>query len=174
MAKNKQRKEREVAVLEDYLAKAKSVVFTSYNGLTVSKMQDLRRKLRAESSVYLACKKTLLSKAISKNPEIAANLYCLTGSIGLAFGLADEIAPAKTLSAFMKENDNLNIQCGILNSVFLNQAEVIALAQLPGKHELISKVVWTINAPLSGLVNVLAGNIRGLVSVLNAISQIKN
>jgi len=62
---------------------------------------------------------------------------------------------------------------GILEGKFLSKEEVLALAKLPSKQELYAKVVGSLNAPISGFVNVLAGNIRGLVNVLKAIEEKK-
>ncbi len=62
---------------------------------------------------------------------------------------------------------------GLLGFKNLSQEEVVALSKLPSKEELLAKFVGTINAPVSGFVNVLAGNLRGLVQVLKAVSEVK-
>jgi large subunit ribosomal protein L10 len=70
-------------------------------------------------------------------------------------------------------NENLKIVGGILGTKELSTAEVNALAKLPSKEELLSKLVGTLNAPVSGFVNVLAGNMRGFVTALQAIADKK-
>lgn len=172
MAKTRQQKQTEVEELKSYLASAKSIVFTAYEGLSVAKMQDLRRRLKAQGSAMLAIKKSLLKNAWTNAPAEVDPLK-FTGSIALAFGLEDEIAPAKILAEFGKENEALKIQGGILNNAFLSGAKVMELSRLPSKLELIAKTVGTIKAPISGFVNVMAGNLRGLVNVLNAVRETK-
>ena len=70
--------------------------------------------------------------------------------------------------------ENLKIVGGILGTKELTAEEVQALAKLPSKEELLAKLVGTLNAPVSGFVNVLAGNLRGLVNVLKAVADSKN
>lgn len=173
MAKTKQQKSEEIDELKSFLNSAKSIVFSSYNGLTVAKMQDLRRKLRTVGASLLAVKKTLLKKAWDKMPE-GADPAQMSGSIALAFGLEDEVAPAKVLAAFNKENEALKIHGGILENAFIGAEKVLALAKLPSKTELLALTVGTLQAPISGFVNVLAGGIRGLANVLNAIKSGKS
>ena len=72
-----------------------------------------------------------------------------------------------------KTNENLKIVGGILGKSVLSSQEVMALSKLPSKEELLAKFVGTINAPVSGFVNVLAGNLRGLVNVLKAVADNK-
>jgi len=173
MAKSRQQKETEVAELKDYLASAKSIVFTTYQGLSVEKMQDLRRRLRKTGAALLAVKKALLKTAWPDAPQ-EVNPADLPGSMALAFGLEDEVSVAKILAVFQKEtSEALKIQGGFLNKSFLGRARVMELASLPSKLELLAKTVYTIKAPITGFVNVLSGNLRGLVNALNAIKDTK-
>jgi len=86
-------------------------------------------------------------------------------------GYGDQTAPAKTLYEFSKTNEKLKILGGILENNVLSIPQVLSLAQLPSKQELLAKAVGSISAPPRNLVNVLQGNIRNLINVL---SQIKN
>jgi len=90
---------------------------------------------------------------------------------GLRVG--DEIAAAKTIQNFSKKNEGMVILGGLLDQNFVDAATVKRLAMLPGKQELLGQLVRTIQAPVSGFVNVLAANLRGLVQVLQAIKQSK-
>jgi len=173
MAKSKQQKQSEVTELTDNLKSAKAVVFTSFDGLTVAESQALRNLLRKEGIFYKAAKKTLLAKALIDS-GLAIDVKILAGSLGLAFGQGDEVVPAKLLAKFAKNKENLKIQGGILEGAFISAAKVMELAKLPGKQELLAQLVGTIKSPISGLVNVMAGNLRGLVNVLNAVKDAKN
>ncbi len=174
MAKTKQQKEEEVKDLTDKLAEAKAVVFASYNSLTVSQTEDLRKSLRQEGAELKMAKKNLLKIAMKQHKIDETVVDNFTGSVTVAFGYQDEIAPAKILAKFSKTNDAMQIFGGILENSFIDANRVKALAILPTKDELLAKLVGTINAPVSGLVNVLAGNLRGLVYALNAIKNTKN
>ncbi len=174
MAKTKQQKEQEVKDLTDKLAQAKAVVFASYNSLTVSQTEDLRKSLRQTGSELKMAKKNLLKLALQNNKFTDDIVDNFTGSVTVAFGFDDEIAPAKILAKFSKTNEAMQIFGGILENKFIESNRVQALATLPSKEELLAKLVGSINAPVSGVVNVLAGNLRNLVFVLNAIKTTKN
>ena len=173
MAKTKQQKKEEIAKLADSFRSAKSVVFTSYDGLSVADSQILRNNLRKEAVSYLAAKKTLLKRAMDESAVSGIDIGSFAGSLGLAFGQADEVAPAKLLVKFAKGKENLKIHGGILEGAFITAEKVLELAKLPSRLELLARTVGTIKAPLTGLVNVLAGNLRGLVNVLNSIKDKK-
>ena len=70
--------------------------------------------------------------------------------------------------------EKLMIQCGMLEGKLIDKQKVMELSILPSKQELLVKVVGTINAPVSGFVNVLRGNISNLINVLNAVKEFKN
>ena len=118
-------------------------------------------------------KKTLLRKAFEKLGLPADKIDSWQGNISLAVSEKDEVAPAKLIAKFIKDNENMAILGGLLGQEWMEVDRVQSLAKLPSKEELIAKTVGTIKAPLNGLVNVLAGNLRGLVNVLNAIKDQK-
>lgn len=174
MPKTRGQKKAISASIDQKIKASKSIVFTSFNGLTVSKAEDLRSKLKAENSEYLVAKKTLLKLALAENNINDVDAKGLDGKVAVVFGYQDEVTPAKIVDEFMKTNDGtVTINGGILENRFISREQVVALAKLPSKLELLSKLVGTINAPVSGFVNVLAGNLRGFVTVLKAIEEKK-
>lgn len=168
----KQQKEVIVKALAEKLKNSKAVVFSDYKGLKVKDMTVLRRDLRAEGVDLQVLKKTLINIAL-KDAGIEMDAKALEGQVAVAISSRDEVAAAKIIAKLAKANENLKIVGGILGTKELSVAEVDALAKLPSKEELLSKLVWTLNAPASGFVNVLAGNMRGLVTALQAISEVK-
>lgn len=151
---------------------AKAMVFTGYHGLSVPEIEALRRELRAEKVSYRVIKKTLLQKAFGTG-QIDIDAKGLGPDLAVAFGLSDEVAAAKILAKFQKEHEALKIYGGLLENKFIDKAAVMSLAKLPSKQELYAKLVGTINAPVSGFVNTLAGVTRSFVNVLNAIKDSK-
>ena len=174
MPKTKQQKEQEVEQLNQSLKNAKSVVFTTFDGLNVFDSQELRNSLRNEKISYQVSKKTLLKKALADSKLEGIDINELKGNVGVAIGLEDEVAPAKLIAKFAKEHEQLQICGGILEKQFITAAKVKELSSLPYKLELIAKTIGTIKAPISGFVNVMAGNLRGLMNVLGAIKESKN
>jgi len=174
MAKTKGQKKAILKNLNEKMAKAKSIVFASFNALGVKENEELRRQLRAENGEYAVVKKTLLGLAFKENNIIDVKMEDKTGGLAAVFGYGDEIMPAKVVDKFRKgREDKISFLGAILDNKFVSGEDVYALAKLPGKQELLAKVVGTINAPVFGFVNALAGNIRNLVYALKAIEEKK-
>jgi large subunit ribosomal protein L10 len=168
----KAQKEVIIKDLAEKLKNSKAVVFSDYKGLNVKDMTQLRRDLRAEGVDLQVLKKTLMNRAL-KEAGIEMDAKVLEGQVAIAISSRDEVAAAKIIAKLAKVNENLKIVGGILGTKELSTAEVNALAKLPSKEELLSKLVGTLNAPVSGFVNVLAGNMRGFVTALQAIADKK-
>ncbi|PIR94380.1 50S ribosomal protein L10 [Candidatus Falkowbacteria bacterium CG10_big_fil_rev_8_21_14_0_10_39_11] len=172
MPKTKQQKEDLISLLTDKLGEAKSVVMVSYTGLNVPSTEELRNKCKDEQVEFLAVKKTLLKKVLNELKFDDSELD-YEGSLAVAFGREDEVAPAKILNDFSKDHNEIIFRGGIFESKVIGVEKVKMLAALPSKPELYAKIVGSLNAPISGFVNVMAGNLRGLVTVLNAIKDNK-
>lgn len=176
MPKTKEQKRTILKQLDDKIAKAKSIIFTKYSGLTVKENEDLRLRLRQENNEYYVAKKTLFGLALKDKAIAGLDIKKLEGQIAAIFGYSDEVSPAKIVGQFKKDKDKegkIEFVGGILENKYIGMSEVANLATLPSKQELYAKIVGSINAPVSGLVNALAGNLRNLVSVLKAIGDKK-
>lgn len=174
MAKTKLQKQEILRDLEAKINNSKSIVFTEFKSLGVKQNEELRNKLKAEKSEYLVTKKTLLDIALKGKSLEGFDPKSIEGQLSVVFGYEDEVAPAKIVDEFKKDNpDNIEFVGGILENKFIDASGVAALAKLPSKDELYAKVVGSLNAPVSGFVNVLAGNLRGLVNTLSAIKDQK-
>jgi len=176
MPKTKEQKRTILHELNDKISKAKSIVFAKYNALTVKDNEELRSRLRQENNEYFVAKKTLLNLALKDKAIAGLDIKNFGGQIAAIFGYTDEVSPAKIVGKFKKEKDKegkIEFLGGILENKYIGASEVADLATLPSKQELYAKIVGTINAPVSGFVNALAGNIRNLVNVLKAVSDKK-
>jgi len=174
MAKNKEQKKEILENLKDKIGKSKSIVFTKFDGLQVRENEELRNKLKEENSEYYVAKKSLLDLAL-KDTDLKVDVQSFNGKVAAIFGYVDEVAPAKIVNEFKKTvEDKIEFLGGILEGKFLSSEEMIALAKLPSKQELYAKIVGSINAPVSGFVNALAGNLRNLVYVLKAVEEKKS
>ncbi len=175
MAKTKLQKQIILRDIGEKINKAKSIVFTEFNSLGVKQNEELRQKLKAENSEYLVAKKTLLELALKEKSLKGFRPKDTKGKLSVVFGYDDEVAPARIIDEFKKDNpDTIEFAGGILDKEFIDAAGIQSLAKLPSKTELYAKIAGSLNAPLSGFVNVLTGNLRALVYALNAIKENKS
>lgn len=174
MPKTKVQKQEQVSQAAQKFARMKAAVFAKVNGFTMSEADELRDKARQAGMSAFIMKKTLLQKAMQEAKVEGVDAKAFDGSILTLIGFDDEVSAAKTLSDFNKKHESLTILSGILEGKSIDEAMVRNLAKLPSKLQLLGQLVATLNAPVSGLVNVLAGNLRGLVTVLNAIKGSKS
>ncbi|NQU83473.1 MAG: 50S ribosomal protein L10 [Parcubacteria group bacterium] len=172
MAIAKEQKKKVVKDLTEKFSKMKSLVFLRYEGLKVKDIEDFRKKCKEADVEYTVVKKTLMEIAL-KNAGIEVDHKEIEGNFGVVIGLNDEVLPAKTAYDYAKKNEAAEIAGGIVWGKIADKAMILQLAQLPSKEELLAKVVGSINAPIYGFVNVMAGNLRGLVQVLNSIKENK-
>lgn len=151
----KTRKEKEVAKakLVDAFKSAKSVVFADYQGLKVAQADKLRKAAREANVDYLVAKKTLFTLA-AKEAGYDLDARKFPGMMGGAFGLEDEVAPAKVLGDMTKVT-SIKLVGGLFEGKMVDADKVIALSKLPSRQQLLGQVVGTIYAPVSAFVRVL-------------------
>ncbi|HKM40862.1 MAG TPA: 50S ribosomal protein L10, partial [Patescibacteria group bacterium] len=172
MAKNKIQKQEIVRDLEEKIKKSKSIILTSFDGLGVKDNEELRNSLRQENGEYYVSKKTLLDLALKSNKINDLDVKGLDGKVAVVFAYEDQVSPAKVIFNFRKNNEGkIDFLGGVLDGKVISKEEVENLATLPSRSELLAKMVGSLNAPVSGLVNVLAGNLRALVTALKAIAD---
>lgn len=165
-------KEQLVRDMTDSLKNAKTVVLVNYQGLKVNEIQDLKKKLR-DSGIGFQITKNTLFRLVLKNEGIDVESTLLDQPIAVAWGQLDEVTPAKLVVEFAKVSDKLQIVGGIMNNQFVDTSMIKQLAALPGREELYAKLVGTLNAPMSRLVNALQGNLRSLVYILKQYQESK-
>jgi len=158
--------------LTEKISNSKTVVLVDYRGLTVEQDTELRVALRKAGVKYEVVKNTLTRFAMNNNGYGELDTY-LNGPTAIAYSFEDVVAPAKIMCEFAKKFEHLQIKVGIVEGKIFAEKEIKALAELPSREELIAKVLAGFNAPISGFVNVLNGNLRGLVVALNGIAQKK-
>ncbi|HSW81015.1 MAG TPA: 50S ribosomal protein L10 [Candidatus Saccharimonas sp.] len=173
MAITRQTKETQVAELAELLSTAKLTAFAAYQGLTVKELQSLRRAAREAGVTIKVVKNRLVRVALGQTDQLKnADASMLQGQLLYALSDSDEVTPAQVLATFAKTHTALKLLGGIdATGTVLAEADIKALASLPTKDQLRGILVGTIAAPLSGFVNVLAGNVRGVLNVLNARAE---
>ncbi|MDR2430719.1 MAG: 50S ribosomal protein L10 [Candidatus Margulisbacteria bacterium] len=158
-----------VEEIKQKISAADLIVFSHYNKLTVAADRELRRKLRAAKAEYCVYKNNLVSLAF-RDLQIAYDEKQLVGPTAYVFA-KEPAAPAKALVEFARNNEAVSVKGGIFQKQAVDAAAVQELAALPGREELLSKLVYLLQSPISGLANVLQGPIRKLVYGLNAVAE---
>ncbi len=154
--------------IADQLRRSTMAVLTDYRGLTVSQISELRRQLRP-ADVELRVVKNTLARLAARAAQREELLPALEGPTAIAFSFGEPTVLAKTLTDTIRtQRLVMPIKGGLLGDRLLAPPEVTRLAELPTRDVLLSQVVGTIQAPISGLVNVLAGTLGSLLGVLEA------
>jgi len=168
MALTKAQKQKILDDLKDKVARQKAMVFADFKGLKVKDLSALRREMKKQKCELKVAKKTLISAALKAN-NFEVDVKKLEGEIALGLGYQDETLPFRLLYEFSKKHENLKVLGGLFGQEIINKEKAIFLGQLPGREELLARLVGTMKAPVSGMVNVLQGNLRNLVYVLSQI-----
>lgn len=154
MALTKSKKKTILDQIKDIRNQAGSIVFVSFNKLTVAKADELRKGLRQDNSSYRVAKKTLVRLGLVGG-EIAGEIPELPGEIALAYG-ADPVAPAKGIFNFSKTNPDLvKIVGGVFEGRFMSALEMNEVAKIPSQKVLYGQFVNLLNSPIQGLVMAL-------------------
>jgi large subunit ribosomal protein L10 len=162
MAVSKQKKGEILEKLKKVFKDSVSMVFVNFHGLPVSDASQIRRTLRGKNVGYTVAKKTLTRKAL-ENRKIEGNMPEMPGELGIVFG-DDLLDPAREIYEFQKKlGEKIRIVGGVFEGRFMNQSEMVSVAQIPGLHTLHAQFVNLINSP-----------IQGFVLALNAIAEKKN
>ena len=159
MALTKAQKQKIVEDLREKIAKQKAMILIGISGLKVKDISDLRKRLKAIDAQIKVVKKTL-AEIVFKEKKIAFEKDKFKEEIALVFGFKDEISLARAVYQFSRENENLKILGGFLENKFKKADEIITLAQLPTREELIAKLIFAVRSPLFGFYNALQRNLN--------------
>jgi len=163
----KEKKAEMVDWLEEKLRSSNIVIATDYRGLSVSEMAQLRQKLREQGIEYRVVKNSLagFASVAAGKPNMSELLH---GPTAMAFGYGDVVQPAKSLLDYQRSSEtSLSIKGGILVEKLLTPEDIVMLAKLPPRDELLAKFVGVVQAPMYRLLTVLNSNLQGFVQVLH-------
>ena len=166
----KQKKQEIVKSAGEILKKQKVLFFTTFFGIAVSKMQELRRELKKVGGEFKVIRKTLLQRAL-KEQSLDADVVGMKGEIGVVAGFESEVDPAKVAAKFGKENQTFKIISGFLNGAVVSGAQITALAKLPTREQLLGQLVGVLQAPVANFQGVLSGNMRGFITALSQLAK---
>lgn len=154
------------------LTDASFFILANYQGLSVLKTDDLRKRLRGAKADLQVVQNKQFSLA-AKELGYTVDRKALTGASAMIYGKGDVVAAAKVLKDFIKETEKPVIKLGALQGQILSPADVDSLAALPSREVLLGRVVGTIAAPMSQLVGVLQQKVASVLYVLQAYADKK-
>jgi len=166
MPVTKARKQEQVDKLSGDLKQVSSLIVATYSKLTVEKDYELRKALRSTGAKYQVVKNTLAERA-AKGTKVEEALKNLAGVTSIAYTEGDPVALAKALSKYAKDNPEFTFKTGVVEGRVVTIKEIEALASMPSKEEIYSKLLFLINAPAQRLVTVMNAVGRDLAVVIN-------
>ena len=141
----KDEKQKKAEDLHKDFEKARSVVLSGFEGITVAQDNELRRKLAQAGASYRVMKNTLIERAAQGTPA-APVAQKLRGTTSLAYTESDPVALAKAISDYAKDNPILVFKAGVVEGRVVSMADLTAIASLPSRETLLAKVLYLINA----------------------------
>ena len=172
--KTKKQKQEDLEALTEQFKKAKAAMLVGFKGMTVSKDQELRNQLREAGGSYAVVKNTLARKA-SEGTVLEPARDQFKGVTAVALSASDPVGLSKAIAKFSKANPEIfSFKVGIVEGKVVALKDVEAIASLPSKEELISKILFLINCQAQRLVTVLSAVPRNLVIVVKQIGEQKN
>jgi large subunit ribosomal protein L10 len=176
MAITKKQKEKIIEDLREIFSRQKAIILIGITGLKVKDISLLRKKIKLIDGNLRVAKKTLMEIVFKEN-NLKFNRNKFKEKVALIFGFRDEILTVKTVYEFSQNlsagettgEEKLKILGGYFDNNFKEKEDIIMLAKLPSREELMTKLIWGLKSPIFNFVSVLEGNIKGLMRVLNNI-----
>jgi large subunit ribosomal protein L10 len=169
----KEEKTQAVATLAGGVGQATNAFLIDYKGISVPQVTELRRQIRETNSSYLVVKNTLALIAIRDTPmgELSEHF---SGMTAVAYNSEDPVALAKALTKFAKDAPTMRFKGAMVDGRIVPVEQIDTIASLPSREDLVAKLLFMLQYPIQGLVNVLNANIRNLAVVLDQIAKQKS
>jgi large subunit ribosomal protein L10 len=166
--KTRTQKEQEIEVLRKEFQESPNAVLVGFKGLKVSDDERLRRELRQANLSYRVVKNTLAIRAAKGTPmeQMESNF---TGATAVALSKSDPVTLAKVLSKWSKESSVFSFKAGIVDGRVIAGKDIEAISNLPSKEELISKIMFMVNAGAQRLATVTGAVARNLAIVIDQV-----
>jgi large subunit ribosomal protein L10 len=158
-------KKKQAELLHDELIKARGIILSGFQGITVAQDFELRRKVARAGARYKVVKNSLIERA-AQGTAVEPIAGKLTGTTSVALTDTDPVALAKALTEYAKDNPVLSFKSGAVEGRVVSLPDLAALASLPSKEQLFSKVLFLINSPAQRVASTLSGVARNLAFII--------
>ena len=170
--KTREQKDQEIAALNEEFKQSGNALVISFQGLSVEKDWEMRKALREANLNYRVIKNTIGRKAVEGTPlEPLKNNF--VGMSAIAYSPNDPVSLAKVLSKYAKESDKIKFKAGVVEGRAINVKDIDALASMPSKEELISKLMFVLNSGAQRIATVINAVPRNLAVVVDQIAKQK-
>ena len=169
---NRDDKAQAISEFTEGIGQATNAFLIDFKGITVPQVTELRKQVRESGSKYVVVKNTLALIAVKDSPLTQLSKE-FTGMTAVAYNTTDAVTLAKVLTKFAKDVPTVQFKGAILAGQAVPASQIQAIASLPSREELVSKLLFLLQSPIRGLVTVLAANIRNLAVVLDQVRQQK-
>lgn len=172
MAVTRQQKEASLAELKEKFARAKSVTFGQYAGMSVEQLSVMRKEMRAANVEFKVAKKTLMKMAAKANGiELTDDL--IPGTIGAILSYGDQVSGPKIVSKFAKKIEVLKLFGGMMDGKVLSIKDVKTLSELPSREELLAKFMFMLRSPLQSFYGAISAPISSFARATQAYADKK-
>jgi large subunit ribosomal protein L10 len=171
MAISRAKKESLLGGYEQSMASAPHVFLVGFRGIDVNQVTELRRRIREQGGHYVVVKNTVALRAVEGKPLGQLSEH-FSGPTAVAFSLGDPVALAKVLTDFVKEAPVLEFKAGLVEGQPIAANQVQDIAAMPGRQELIAKLLFLLQSPITRFVRVLAAaGPQRLATVIDQIAK---
>jgi large subunit ribosomal protein L10 len=172
----KQDKEQSVLEIKEKLDRASSIYLTDFSGLTVAESNSLRDELFDAKVEFKVLKNTLVKKALEQsdgkfNAQSEKLNEHLKGPTGIIFAFDDPVTPAKIIKKFYDKVEKPKLKLALVENIAYESKQLNQLASLPTKPEIISSIIGSLHAPISGIVGSINAVIRDLSSIIEEVAK---
>jgi len=168
MKMNRAKKDEVVEQLIARLEQSPNLYLTDFTGLAVKPMTDLRRRLREAGVGYTVVKNSLVLRAFEA-ASVKGLEDVVSGPTAVVFAGEEPVTAAKLLAQFKKDHEQLTLKAGLVEGRRLEAEEIIRLATLPSRQELLGQLAGAMQAPLRGFVGALSGLLQQFVGAVEAL-----
>ena len=170
MAKTRTQKTELLKKYKDILKNKSGYFLVNSDKTDTTTVSKLKMELKDIGGNYAVLKNTLFKVALQDSDQ-PLEIQDVEGPTAIIYFEEDPTAPAKLIKEIQKETKLLDAKSGVYEGEFLTEEKVMQLAEIPTREVLLSQLVGTLNAPLTGFMSAATGNIRGLTMVLKGISE---
>ncbi|MBD3329436.1 50S ribosomal protein L10 [Candidatus Dojkabacteria bacterium] len=173
MPKSKEYKETLLKKYKDTLSEADGYIAVDPTEVDTATTTELKKELKENNADYIVVKNTIFKIALQDENEIPPQTIDFSGATAIITYSEDPTIPAKAVQKVQKQTKLFAARYGYIGKKYLDSQRVMDLADIPGREELLAKLVGSLSSPVSGFMNTVTGNLQGFARVISALKDQK-